>query len=163
MHAFRPVRSLDAQTPPIISPIISATVDENCCKVLPFDIVNHLLSFSPTYYKENYKNRNGKFYKQIEESRKTPIANVYVPIKRRTIKERFTDHRTYFYERFLGGKYVLYVEDDASDPFSDIEDDEEPDIEWLYQTRFCRAYRHPHIGYGIKDEHRVDSSIVYDV
>lgn len=136
----------------------------NTFKVLPPDAVAQVLSFSPTYYKENYKNRNGKFYKQIEESRKTPIANVYAPIKRRCIKERFTGHRTYFYERFLGGKYVLYVEDNASDPYSDRDDDdeEEPDIEWLYETHFCRVYKHPHIGYGMIDEHVNDySSISY--
>jgi hypothetical protein len=125
-------------------------------------VVSQVLSFSSTYYKENYKNRNGKFYKQIEESRKTPIANVYVPIKRRCIKERFSGHRTYFYERLLGRKYILYVEDDASDPYSDIEDNEEPDLEWLYQTSFCRIYEHPHWGYGINDEHQVDLSIVYN-
>ena len=135
----------------------------NTFKVLPPDAVSQVLSFSPTYYKENYKNRGGKFYKQIEESRKTPIANVYAPIKHRCIKERFTHHRTYFYERFLGGKYVLYVEDNASDPYSDRDDDEEePDPEWLYETHFCRAYKHPHIGYGMNDEHVIDySSISY--
>ena len=127
---------------------------------LPTDAINHILSFSSTYCKENYKNRKGVFYKQIEESRKTPIANIYAPIKRRCIKERFTHHRTYFYERLLGGKYILYVEDDVSDPYSDIEDN--PDLEWLYQTGFCRAYNHPHWGYGTNDEHHIDSSIVYD-
>jgi hypothetical protein len=134
----------------------------NAFKLLPLDIVYHILSFSATFYKENYKNRKGLFYKQIVDSVRTPISSVHVPIKRRCIKERFTGHRTYFYERLLGGKFVLYVEDDASDPYSDIEDDEEPDIEWLYQTYFCRVYKHPHWGYGMADDYQLDLSIEYD-
>ena len=38
----------------------------NVFKTFPTDIVRHILSFSSIYYKENYKNRKGKFYKQIE-------------------------------------------------------------------------------------------------
>lgn len=133
----------------------------NIFKLLPFDMISYVLSFSPTYYKENYKNRKGIFYKQIEESRKTPIKNVHVPIKRRTIKERITHHRTYFWERMLGGKYILYVEDNHSDPYSDIDEDEEDSVEWLYLTEFCRIMDHPHIGYGMCEEHPIDCSKVY--
>lgn len=141
---------------------------------LPFDIVDHILSFSSTFYKEHYKNRRGKFYKQIEEFRKSPILNVYSPIKLRCIKERFTDYRTYFWERFLGGKYILYIEDLSSllydAEIENIDYDENYDIlmneikidpERAYHTRFCRTYKHPHIGYGIAEEHRIDPSIVY--
>lgn len=141
---------------------------------LPFDIVDHILSFSSTFYKENYKNRRGKFYKQIEEFKKLPISNVYVPIKRRCIKERFTGCRIYFWERFLCGKYILYIGDLSSllydEEIENIDYDENYDIrinqikidpEHAYHTRFCRAYRHPHIGYGIAEEHRIDPSIVY--
>jgi hypothetical protein len=133
----------------------------NAFKHLPSDLVSHVLSFSPTYYKENYKNRKGKFYKQIEKSRKTPISNVYAPVKRRCIRERFTHHQTYFYERLLGGKYILYVEDNASDLYSDDEGNE-LDLEWLYHTSFCRTHEHPHRGYGIQNEHLIDSTIHYN-
>lgn len=134
----------------------------NVFKTFPTDIVRHILSFSSIYYKENYKNRKGKFYKQIEESRKNAISNVYVPIKCRCIKERFTGHRTYFYEKMLGGKHILYVEDNHSDPWSDSDmDDNEPNLEHLYSTEFCRLYNHPHWGYGMKEEHQVDLSVVY--
>jgi hypothetical protein len=128
----------------------------NTFKVLPLDIVEHILSFGPSYYKKNYKNRKGVFYKQIDESIKKAISNVYVPIKHRRIKERFTGNRSYFYERFLGGKYVLYVTyDDIYD-----DDDYEPNLERLYSTEFNRVYNHPHIGYGIDwmEEHRFDKS-----
>jgi hypothetical protein len=142
----------------------------NSSKALPFDIVQYILGFSKTYYKENYKNRSGTFYKQIEESRKTTISKVYVPIKHRCHKERFTGHRTYFYERFLGGKYILYVQYNPPHVDSDIDDDdiEEPEpeqnIEYSYFTGFCRVYKYLNIGYGIHriDEHYFDKSkLVY--
>ena len=138
----------------------------NTLKVIPFDVVLHILSFGSIYYKENYKNRKGKFYKQIEESRKEAISKVYVPIKHRCIKERFTEDRTYFYERFLGGKYILYVRYEPHHVNSDIDDDDDEDDEeemqenpeLVYFTGFCRISYYPNIGYGIHrmEEHRFD-------
>ena len=132
----------------------------NIFKVLPLDIVNRILTFSPTYYKENYKNRNGTFYKQIEEYRRNAISNVYIPIKRRCIKERFSGYRTYFWERLLGGKYILYIED-MSSVFEEMawendEDDYDPknDLDRAYNTKFCHVSKHPHIGYGLEKEHK---------
>ena len=133
----------------------------NTLKVIPFDVVLHILSFGSIYYKENYKNRKGKFYKQIEDSRKGVISKVYVPIKRRCIKERFTEDRTYFYERFIGGKYMLYVRYEPPHVNSDIDDDDEEmqeNPELAYFTGFCRISNYPNIGYGIHrmEEHRFD-------
>jgi len=132
----------------------------NTLKVIPFDVVLHILSFGSIYYKENYKNRKGKFYKQIEDSRKGVISKVYVPIKRRCIKERFTEDRTYFYERFIGGKYMLYIRYEPPHVNSDIDDDEEiqENPELAYFTGFCRISNYPNIGYGIHrmEEHRFD-------
>ena len=133
----------------------------NILKVMPFDVVLHILSFGSIYYKENYKNRKGKFYKQIEDSRKGVISKVYVPIKRRCIKERFTEDRTYFYERFIGGKYMLYVRYEPPHVNSDIDDDDEEmqeNPELAYFTGFCRISNYPNIGYGIHrmEEHRFD-------
>jgi hypothetical protein len=152
----------------------------NTFKFLPVDIVRNVLCFSETYYEENYKNRNGIFYKQIEKSRINAIANVFSPIKRRCIKERFTGNRTYFWERLLGGKFILYIEDISSILYdAEIEnidyDDEDYDdenyenqIEQIkinpekaYRTVFCRVPNHPHRGYGIEKEHYVDTSVVY--
>lgn len=130
---------------------------------LPFDTVLHILSFGPIYFKENYKNRNGVFYKQIEESRKTHISSVYVPIKRRCLKERFSGDRTYYHERLLGGKYILYVEYDPPHVEWDDEEEEE-DPERCYFTGFCRISKYSNIGYGIDrmEEHRFDpSTLVY--
>jgi len=150
----------------------------NIFKLLPLDAIEHVLSFGPTYYKENYKNRKGAFYKQIEESRKEVISNIYAPIKRRSSRERFTGYTTYFWERFLGGKYILYIEDlssllyDAEIENIDYDDEEyenlinqvEIDPERAYCTRFCRVSEYPNIGHGIHrmEEHHFDSSkIVY--
>jgi hypothetical protein len=127
--------------------------------------VEYILTFSPTYYKENYKNKKGVFYKQIEESRKTAISNLYVPIKHRCLKERFSGDRTYFWERFLGGKYILYTQYSPPHVEWDTDDDDyEEDPERVYFTGFCRASNYSHIGYGIHrmEEHRFDlSKIVY--
>jgi hypothetical protein len=139
----------------------------NTFKVLPLDIVENVLGFSQTYYKENYKNRKGKFYKQIEESRKEALSKIYVPIKHRCIKERFTEDRTYFYERFLGGKYILYVRYEPPHVNSDMDDDYEEvqeNPELCHFTGFCRVSYYPNIGYGIHrmEEHRFDKSkLVY--
>ena len=136
----------------------------NTFKLLPFDIILHILSFGKTYYKENYKNRKGVFYKQIKDIRKNAISNVYVPIKHRKIRERFTHHSTYFWERFLGGKYILYVKYVPPYVDSDMEDDYEEDPEYVYFTRFSRVSKYSHIGYGIHrmEEHRFDlSKILY--
>jgi len=132
---------------------------------LPLDIVHNILTFSQTYYKENYKNRNGVFYKQIEESIKTAISNIYVPIKRRCIKERFTGDRTYYYERFLGGKYILYIRYEP--PHVDDDDDYEEvqeNPERCYFTGFCRVSNYPNIGYGIHrtEEHRYNGPMWYN-
>ena len=140
----------------------------NTFKVLPLDIVETVMGFSQTYYKENYKNRKGKFHKQKEESRKEAISKIFVPIKRRCIKERFTEDRTYFYERFLGGKHILYVRYEPPHVNSDDDEDNEDvqeDIERSYFTGFCRVSYYPNIGYGIHkmDEHRFDKSkLVYN-
>ena len=148
----------------------------NTFKFLPVDIVQHVLCFSETYYKKNYKNRNGIFYKQIEETRINAIANVYSPIKRRCIKERFTGNRTYFWERLLGGKYILYIEDISSILYDmkveniDYDDENyeslikqiEINPEDAYYTRFCRVIKHPHRGYGIEKEHYFDPSLFYN-
>jgi hypothetical protein len=142
----------------------------NAFKVLPFDIVLHILGFNPIYYKENYKNRNGKFFKQIEDFRKEVISKVCVPIKHRCLKERFSGDRTYFWERFLGGKYILYSRYDPPHVEWDMDDDddddyeEEEDPERVYFTGFCRVSRYSNIGYGIHrtEEHRLDlSKIIY--
>jgi hypothetical protein len=133
----------------------------NTFKVLPLDMVEYILSFSQTYYKENYKNRNGAFYKQIEESRKEALVNLYVPIKRRCLKERFSGTRTYFYERFLGGKYILYIRYDPQPVDSDMDDDDyEEDPERVYSTIFCRVSKYSNIMCGINrmEEHRFDLS-----
>ena len=130
-------------------------------KVLPLDMVEYILSFSQTYYKENYKNRNGAFYKQIEESRKEALVNLYVPIKRRCLKERFSGNRTYFYERFLGGKYILYIRYDPPPVDSDMDDDDyKEDPERVYSTIFCRVSKYSNIMCGINrmEEHRFDLS-----
>ena len=142
----------------------------NAFKALPLDIVHHILTFSQTYYKENYKNRNGIFCKQIEESIKTAISNIYVPIKLRKSRERFTRHTTCFYERFLGGKYILYVLYDPPYVDSDVDDydydyeEVQDDLERSYFTGFCRVLNYSNIGYGIHrtEEHRLDlSKIIY--
>ena len=136
-------------------------------KSLPFDIVLHILSFGQIYYKENYKNRKGKFYKQIEDPIKEAISKIYVPIKFRRSRERFTQHVTCFYERFLGGKYILYVVYDPPYVDSDMDDDYEEvqiDPELSYYTGFCRVSKYSNIGCGIHrmEEHRFDlSKIVY--
>ena len=148
----------------------------NNFKFLPVDIVRNVLCFSETYYKENYKNRNGIFYKQIEKSRINAIANVYSPIKCRCITERFTDNRTYFWERLLGGKYILYIEDissilyDAEIENIDYDDEDYESLieqikinpEEAYDTIFCRVPNHPHRGYGIEKEHYFDPSLFYN-
>lgn len=134
----------------------------NIFKSLPFDIIEYIMSYSSTYYRENYKNRKGMFYKQLKKSSISAVSNVYVPIKCRKFRERFTYHTTHFWERMLGGKYILYVEDNHSDPYSDIDENEnEPDLEWLYNIEFCRILDHPHRGYGIREEHSIDLSKVY--
>ena len=138
----------------------------NTLKVIPFDVVLHILSFGSIYYKENYKNRNGVFYKQIEEYRKEDISKVYVPIKHRCIKERFTGDRTYYYERFLGGKYIFYIRYEPPHVDSDTDDDEEvqEDPDLLYFTGFCRVSNYPHIGYGIHrtEEHHYKGPMWYN-
>jgi len=103
---------------------------------LPQELVENILTFSTTYYKENYKNRNGQFYKQIEEARKIPLANVYVPIIRYYSKNRHTSEKTFYHERKLG-KYVLCVKDFHNhDYFDDID---HPDPEEVYETVFYRS------------------------
>jgi len=133
----------------------------NVFKLLPFDIVEYILTFSPTYYKENYKNRKGKFYKQIEQSRKEAITNVYVPIKRRCYMEGFNGYTTIFWTRFLGGKYILYVEDTSdwesenyeyyienyyNEDYEDNDENYEFDIdpERAYKTKFRRVHNRVH-------------------
>jgi len=115
------------------------------------------------FIKKIIKIEEVNFTNKSKNPEKKTVSNVYVPIKRRCIKERFTGYRTYFWERFLGGKYILYVED-LSSVFADMAyedgvDDYDPkdDLERAHDTTFCRVLKHPHRGYGIEEEHQIDS------
>jgi hypothetical protein len=98
---------------------------------LPLDVIEHILTYGSSYYKENYKNRGGVFYKQIEKWQKTAISNVYVPIEKRKIKNRYTSEFAYIYERRLSEKYILYVRDNCGMDWIDDEDE-------MYESGFCK-------------------------
>jgi hypothetical protein len=101
----------------------------------PLDVIEHILTYGSSYYKENYKNRGGAFYKQLEECQKTAISNVYVPIEKRKIKNRYTSEFAYLYERRLSDKYILYVRDNCG---MDFDYYEEVVLEDMYETGFCK-------------------------
>jgi len=99
----------------------------------PLDVIEHILTYGSSYYKENYKNRGGAFYKQIEKWQKTAISNVYVPIEKRKIKNRYTSEFAYLYERRLSDKYILYVRDNRGMDW--IDDEDENVRKWFLQDR----------------------------
>jgi hypothetical protein len=87
-------------------------------KSIPAAVVLNILSFSTSFYQENYKNRKGKFYSQIsaDDPRKKIVSEKLRPVIRVLLIKARDDATgemiTYYsYERHIGRIHRIVIED----------------------------------------------------